>query len=40
MLLYYKNMEPNNWMLAFAAVISLLILLRVTEKNQKCGCGK
>ncbi len=33
-------MEPNNWMLAFAAVISLLILLRVTEKDPKCGCGK
>ena len=39
-------MKPNNWMLAFATVISLLILMKVTEKEPKseskksCGCGK
>ena len=36
-------MPSNNWMLAFAAVISLLILMKVTEKDpskKSCGCGK
>ena len=37
-------MKTNNWMLAFATVISLLILMKVTEKEPKskksCGCGK
>jgi hypothetical protein len=37
-------MKTNNWMLAFATVISLLILMKVTEKETKskksCGCGK
>ena len=36
-------MTPNNWMLAFASVISLLILMKVTEKDpskKSCGCGK
>ena len=32
-------MKPNNWMLAFASVISLLILMKVTEKPS-CGCNK
>ena len=26
-------MKTNNWMLAFATVISLLILMKVTEKD-------
>ena len=38
------NMKPNNWMLAFASVIALLLLMRVTEKNLETksiyGCGK
>ncbi len=36
-------MTSNNWMLAFAAVISLLILMKVSEKDPSkpsCGCGK
>jgi hypothetical protein len=36
-------MTPNNWMLAFASVIALLILMKVTEKDpskKSCGCGK
>jgi hypothetical protein len=36
-------MTPNNWMLAFASVIALLILMKVTEKDpskSSCGCGK
>ena len=37
-------MKTNNLMLAFATVISLLILMKVTEKEPKskksCGCGK
>ena len=36
-------MKTNNWMLEFASVISLLILMKVTEKNpskKSCGCGK
>ena len=36
-------MKTNNLMLAFATVISLLILMKVTEKDpskKSCGCGK
>lgn len=37
-------MNPNNWLLAFASVIALLLLMRVTDKNPEtkstCGCGK
>lgn len=37
-------MKTNNLMLAFAVVISLLILTKVNEKEPKseksCGCGK
>ncbi len=32
-------MTPNNWMLAFASVITFLILFKVTEKPS-CGCNK